>query len=48
MAHHNELYDGVSDLARKDFTPTHVRDNPKIYTSCAVRGGKGKLKGSLL
>ena len=27
---HNELCDGVSDLAGKSFTPSHVRDDPLI------------------
>ena len=38
MARHNGLRDGVTELASKAFAPTHVRDNPKIYTSRAVRG----------
>ena len=44
---HNKLRDGVADLAIKAFILTHVRDNPKIYTSRAVRGrGEGtKSKG---
>ena len=42
--HHNDLRDGVSDLAGKDFTPTHVRDDPKIFTGRAVCGGKAKAK----
>ena len=46
MARHNELCDGVSDLAIKVFIPTHVRDKPKIYIGCDVSGGKKKLKGS--
>ena len=28
------------------FTPTHVRDEPKIYIGCTVCGGKDKLIGS--
>ena len=43
---HNALHDGVADLVSKAFTPTHVRYDPKIYTGCAVCGGKYKLKGS--
>ena len=27
---HNELRDGVADLAGKSFTPSHVRDDPLI------------------
>ena len=45
MAHHNELHDGVAEIASKAFTPTHVRDNPKINTCSAVRGGKENSKG---
>ena len=39
-AHHSELRDGVADLAGKTFYPAHVRDNPKIFTGCAVLGGR--------
>ena len=46
MAHHNEIRDGFANLTRKAFTPTHMCDDPKIYTGRAVRGGKDKLKGS--
>ena len=45
MEHHNDLRDRFSDLASTAFTPTHVLGDPKIYTGCAVRGGKDKLKG---
>ena len=48
MARHNNLCDGVADLSRKAFTPTHVCDNPKVYTACAVHEGKDNLKGSSL
>ena len=30
MARHNELRDGVADLAGKAFTPSHVRDDSLI------------------
>ena len=43
---HNELSDGVAELLSKAFIPMHVRDDPKIYTGCAVCGSKEKLKGS--
>ena len=43
---HNNLHDGLSELASKDFTPVHVRDDPNIYTGRAVRGGTDNLKGS--
>ena len=36
---------GVSDLARKVFTPMHVHDDPKTYTCCDMHGGKDKVKG---
>ena len=36
MACHNELRDGVADLAGEDFTPSHVRDDPLIFAGCAV------------
>ena len=42
----NKLLDGVTGLASKAFTSTHVRDDLKIYTSHAIYGGKDKLKGS--
>ena len=31
-ARHNELRDEVADLAGKFFTPSHVRDDPLIYS----------------
>ena len=31
-ARHNELRDRVADLSVKDFTPSHVRDDPLIYS----------------
>ena len=46
MARHNELRDRVSDLAGKDFTPYHVRDNPLIYSGCAVKRTKATPAGS--
>ena len=36
-ARHNELRDGVSDLAGKAFTPSHVHDKPLIYSGRAVK-----------
>ena len=41
---HNELRDGVADLAGKAFTPSHVRSNP-IYQGCAVNKKKAKPAG---
>ena len=32
-ASHNELRDGVADLAGKAFTPSHGRNDPLIYLS---------------
>ena len=45
MACHIELNDGVSNLASKAFTPTHVHDDLKIYSCRAVHRGKYKIKG---
>ena len=36
MARHNELRDRVTDLAGKEFTPSHVRDDPIIFAGCAI------------
>ena len=38
---------GFPTFRSKAFTPKHVRDEPKIYTGCAVCGGKKKLEGPL-
>ena len=38
---HNEIRDGVADLAGKAFTPSHVRDDPLIYSGRAVKRKKG-------
>ena len=48
MARHNEICDGVADLSRKAFTPTHVCDDPKIFTDRSVcgRNYKAKVKGA--
>ena len=35
-ARHNELRDGVADLAGKAFTPSHVRNDPLIYSGHAM------------
>ena len=45
---HNELRDGVADLAGKAFTPAHVRDDPLIYSGRAMSRTKPKLAGSKL
>ena len=39
-ARHNELHDGVAELAGKAFTPSHVRNNPLIYSGHAVKRKK--------
>ena len=39
-ARHNELRDGVADLADKALTPSHVRDDPLIYSGRAVKRTK--------
>ena len=40
MASHNELCYRVADLAGKAFNPSHVRDNPLIYSGRAVKRTK--------
>ena len=42
MAHYNNVRDGVADLDGKDFTPSHMRDNPLIFAGCAVKRLKAK------
>ena len=44
-AHHNELRNGVADLASRAFTPTHVRNDPLIYQGCAVTRKKAQPAG---
>ena len=44
MARRNKLCDGFAELAGKAFSPAHVRDNPKIFTGRAVRGGSPRQK----
>ena len=46
MARHNELCDGVADLAGKAFTPSHVCNNPLIYQGCAVKRTETKPAGT--
>ena len=45
MARHKELRDGDYDLSGKAFTPTHVHDNPAIFTGRAVFVREAKAKG---
>ena len=47
MTRHNELRDGVVNLSSKALTPTHVREDPIIFTGHAVSGEKSKSKGKL-
>ena len=42
---HNEHRDGVVDLAGKDFTPSHMRDDLLIYQGCAMKRAKSKPAG---
>ena len=42
----NDLHDRVTELYGKDFTPTHVRDNPLTFESRAVQRQKSQLGGS--
>ena len=44
-ARHNELRDGVADLASKAFTPAHVRDDPLIYSGRAMSKTKSMPAG---
>ena len=46
MARHNELRDRVADLAGKPFTPSHVRNDPLIYSSRAVKRTKATPAGA--
>ena len=45
-ARHNELRDGVEDLADKALSPAHVHENPLIYSGRAMSGTKSKPAGS--
>ena len=44
-ARHNDLRDGVADLAGKDFNPSHVHNDPLIYQGCAVKRTKPSQLG---
>ena len=46
MVRHNELRDGVADLSGKYFTPSHLRNDPLIFTGCAVKSPKANLDSS--
>ena len=43
---HNELRDGVADLANKAFTPSHVHNDPIIYSGYALSRTKPTPAGS--
>ena len=45
-ARHNELRDWVADLAGKALTPSHVCDDPLIYSGRAVRRTKAAPAGA--
>ena len=45
-ARHNDLRDRVADLAGKAFTPSHVRDDPLIYSGRAMSRTKPMPAGS--
>ena len=45
-ARHNELRDGVADLAGKAFTPSHVHNDPLIYSGRAVKRTKATPTGA--
>ena len=46
MEHQNELRDGVSDLARKEFTPMHMRDDNLIFADHAVQSTESHPDGT--
>ena len=46
-APHNELRDGVADLAGRAFTPSNVRNDPLIYSCRAVRRTNPTPAGSI-
>ena len=45
-ARHNNLCDGVADLADKAFTPSHMRDDPLIYSGRTVKRKKAAPAGA--
>ena len=46
MSYYNEIYYGFADVARKDFTPTHVRNNSLIFVGCTVQSPKAQPGGT--
>ena len=45
-ARHNEIRDGVADLASKAFTTSHMRNDPLIYSGRAVKRTKAAPAGA--
>ena len=45
-AHHNKIRDGIEELSGKAFTPSHVHDNPFIYSGRAVKRTKAAPAGA--
>ena len=44
-AHHNELHNGVVDVAGKGFNSSHVRNDPHIFASRAMKRTKATPAG---
>ena len=42
----NDIRNGISDLARKDFTPSHVHEDPLIYSGHTVKRTKATSAGA--
>ena len=42
MGRHNNLPDGVEELASKAFTPSYMRNGPLIFAGCAAKRPKAK------
>ena len=40
MECHNGIRDGVADLSRRAFNPTHVRNDPLIFAGSSVKRKK--------
>ena len=45
-ARHRKLRDGVADLTGKAFTPSHMRDDPLIYSGRAMKRTKAAPDGA--
>ena len=48
MSHHNKLHDEVGDLARKSFTPTHVRKNRLVHTGHYMQSVNSHVAGQMI